>query len=165
MDCLSVLSIFLKHRVTKNVHTSIIHLCSLPFVWWSTNNNSPWKLFRPGLNLSNVSITMEINDSLHMLKDSISREISELTIVSKSWIDSPVCAGLKRKFHLLLINLASQYWVEFCHLLSIWPGNKNFITNQPKYSFSLIWNLLPFVCEYIHPLPIIIFYNESIEGT
>ena len=30
---------------------------------------------------------MEINDSLHMFKDSISREFLELKIVSKSWID------------------------------------------------------------------------------
>ena len=29
---------------------------------------------------------MEINDSLHIFKDSISREILKLTIMSKSWI-------------------------------------------------------------------------------
>ena len=35
---------------------------------------------------TNVSISMEINDSLQIFKDSISRQFLELTIVSKSWI-------------------------------------------------------------------------------
>ena len=84
MSNFSINSNFLKYRITKNVHTFIFTrayylLCGDPI-----NSNSPWKLFRPGLNLSNVSISMEINESLHTFKASISREISELTIVSKS---------------------------------------------------------------------------------
>ena len=76
--------IFLKNRITKNVHTSIFTCAHYLLCGDPINNNSPWKLFRPGLNLSNVSITMEINESLHTFKASISREISKLTIVSKS---------------------------------------------------------------------------------
>ena len=72
--------ICLKHKDTESVPTSIftcVHyfLCGDP-----TYNNSPWKLFRPGLNLSNVSISMEINESLHIFKD-FSREISELRTI------------------------------------------------------------------------------------
>ena len=74
---LSVCRIFLKHKVTKNVPTSIFTCVH----YHSTCNNSPWKLFRPGLNLSNVLISMEINESLHIFKDCIFREISELKIV------------------------------------------------------------------------------------
>ena len=75
------IEIFLKYRITKNVHTSIFTcahylLCDDP-----TNNNSVWKLFRTSLNLSDVSISMEINESLHTFKASISREISELAIM------------------------------------------------------------------------------------
>ena len=80
-----------------------LHLCWPPLVCWSTNNNSPWKLIRPDLNLSIVSIPMEINDSLHMFKDSISRETSELTIVSKSWIAvcaTSVCKAFIQNSHL-----------------------------------------------------------------
>ena len=78
------IAIFLKYRITKNVHTSIFTCAHYLLCGDPINNNLPWKLFRPGLNLSNVSISMEINESLHTFKASISREISELTIVLKS---------------------------------------------------------------------------------
>ena len=67
----------MKYRITKNVHTSIFTCAHYVLCGDPINNNSPWKLFRPGLNLSNVSISMEINESLHTFKASISREISE----------------------------------------------------------------------------------------
>ena len=81
--------IFLKYRITKNVHTSIFTCAHYLLCGDPINNNSLWKLFRPGLNLSNVSIFMEINESLHIFKASISREISEVTIMSKSRIGWP----------------------------------------------------------------------------
>ena len=77
----------MKYRITKSVHNSIF-TCAYYLLWSDLiNNNSLWKLFRPDLNLSNVSISMEINDSLQIFKDSIFREVLELTIVSKSWIE------------------------------------------------------------------------------
>ena len=82
MDSLSILSIninFSKHRVTIYVHTSIFTCAHYLFCGELINNSSPWKLSRPNLNLSNVSNSMEINDPLPIFKDSISREISELT--------------------------------------------------------------------------------------
>ena len=89
MDCLSILSInsnFFEVQSHKRVHTSIF-TCAHYLLWSDLiHNNSPWKLFRPDPNQSNVSISMKINDSLQIFKDSISREILELTIVSKSWI-------------------------------------------------------------------------------
>ena len=78
------IAIFLKYRITKNVHTSIFTCAHYLLCGDQINNNSPWKLSRPGLHLSNVSISIEINESLHTFKASISREISELTIMSKS---------------------------------------------------------------------------------
>ena len=74
--------IFLKYRIIKIVHTSIFTCAHYLLHSHPINNNSPWKLFRPGLNLSNVS--MKINESLHTFKASISRDISELTIMLKS---------------------------------------------------------------------------------
>ena len=78
------IAIFLKYRIEKYVHASIFTCAHYLLCGDPINNNSPWKLFRPDLNLSNVSISMEINGSLHTFKASISREISDLTITSKS---------------------------------------------------------------------------------
>ena len=73
-------------RVLKYVHTSIFTCAHYLLYGDLITTNSPWKLFRCVLDMSNVSVSMEINDSLHIFKDSISREILELTIVPKSWI-------------------------------------------------------------------------------
>ena len=156
MECLSVLSIrnnFSEVYSHKKCTYFYLHMCSLPFVWWSTNNNSPWKLFRPDLNLSNVWITMEINDSLHMFKDSISREISELTIVSKSWIERPTEM-------MLLTNLIFDD-KRFCQIVSeiftLGREKKNYqklptvgielMTSKSSCKCSTIWAMSAFSCK------------------
>ena len=60
----SISSIFIQSIMTKSKITSIF-TCPHYFMWRSNLPQSPWRLFRPGLNQSIVTISMAINDSFH----------------------------------------------------------------------------------------------------
>ena len=127
MDCLSIF--INKQQFFWSTHSQKVYqyitcddnlLWSTHYLLWSDliNNNSPWKLVRPDLNLSDVSISMDINDSVQIFKDSISREILELTIVSKSWIVI-VCISVWRSAHNLAgikLNILVFHDTHFCQI-------------------------------------------------